>query len=100
MENENENENKDINKDENKKKIFVPPTQDEFVQFFLDNEYPKEYAIQAFNGYAVAEWHDSQGKKIKNWKQKAIHVWFKEEKKVKTYNHNKEYTTEELDRMF
>lgn len=64
------------------KKIFVPPTKEEFTQYFLDNGYGREYAMQAYNGYDVADWHDSRGAKIKNWKQKANHVWFKPEKKT------------------
>ena len=35
-----------------------------------------------WNGYDVADWHDSQGKQIKNWKQKAYQVWFKDENKI------------------
>jgi len=64
------------------KKTFTPPTEAEFVKYFFDNGYDREYALQAYKGYAVADWHDSRGAKIKSWKQKAVHVWFKPEKKT------------------
>jgi nitric oxide reductase large subunit len=32
----------------------------------------------------VANWVDSKGSKIRNWKQKMINVWFKDENKTTT----------------
>jgi hypothetical protein len=63
--------------------IFIPPTIEEMTKYFTDNGFPEELARRAFNGYAAADWHDSYGNKIKNWKQKAQHVWFKPEAKIK-----------------
>ena len=68
-----------------KNKIFVPPSLDEFSKYFTDNGFPVELAKRAFEGYAAADWYDSQGHKIRNWKQKAQHVWFKEDAKIKSY---------------
>lgn len=74
---ENENRNKNISIDEVK-------------EYFKKNGYSTESAIKFFNYYSVAKWEDSNGKKLKNWKQKAISVWFKPENKVKEVSSTKE----------
>jgi hypothetical protein len=83
---ENRNENEDIIKNEkgikNEKRKFIPPVFEEFESFCIDNGF-REIARRAYDGYVAADWHDSQGKKIKNWKQKLLHVWFREENKNK-----------------
>lgn len=66
---------------------FISPNIEEVKKYFIENEYPEELAIRFFKGYEAAEWKDSQGKSIKNWKQKAQHVWFKPEVKIKTGEH-------------
>lgn len=66
------------------KRKFQPPTQQDFVQYFKDNGYNTEIAATAFKGYAEADWRDSTGKQIKNWKQKCCHVWFKPQHKVQS----------------
>ena len=58
---------------------FIPPTLEEFTQYFIENDYSKELALRAWKGYEAGNWFDSSGKKILNWKQKAQHVWFKNE---------------------
>lgn len=80
MGNGNENENKDgivIKKDNSK-----PSSYNEFYQFCLDHQHG-EIAKNAYDGYAAADWHDSKGKQIKNWRQKMLHVWFRDENKDK-----------------
>ncbi len=72
-----------LNKPVKRKKEFIPPTVAECTEYFLSCGYSKELADRFFQSYAVAEWSDSKGNKILNWKQKAINVWFKEENKVK-----------------
>lgn len=62
-------------------KAFVPPSLDEWVKYFLDNGYKKEIAETAWKIYDTANWHDTHGKPVLNWKQKAVSVWFKEEHK-------------------
>jgi len=57
--------------------VFVPPSFTEVIAFFAENGYPKELATRFFKGYETAEWKDSRGNQIRNWKQKAIMVWFK-----------------------
>jgi len=77
-----ENEDEDVNKDEKRKRKFVPPTLIEIKLYFKENGYKEDIAEKAFKGYDVANWIDSKGNKILNWKQKCIHVWFKDEHKV------------------
>jgi hypothetical protein len=64
-------------------KIFVPPKLFEVENYFFENGYTKESGKKAFNYYAVADWKDSKGTKVRNWKQKMQAVWFKEENKIK-----------------
>ena len=65
-----------------KKKEFIPPTLEDVRAFFKEKGYKDSEALRMWNGYDVADWHDSQGKQIKNWKQKAYQVWFKDENKI------------------
>jgi hypothetical protein len=75
---------KAVKESKERNNIYIPPTFEEFKNYFLSNGYPVELAERAYRGYEAADWHDSQGKKIKNWKQKLHHVWFKLENKAKT----------------
>lgn len=68
-------------------KIFIPPTIDEIKVYFHENGYKEESAIKAWNYYNVADWHDSKGDKIRNWKQKCQAVWFKDENKILKTQH-------------
>lgn len=73
--------------DKNKRKRgknFAPPTLNAVIKYFQENGHSKEYAIKAFKYYSEANWHDSKGQKVKNWKQKMIGNWFKTKKKPKT----------------
>ena len=65
-----------------KKKKFIPPTLDDVKEYFKLNGYKEEAAIKSFNFYSTADWHDTQGRPVKNWKQKMIGVWFKDENKI------------------
>ena len=71
-----------------KAKKFVPPTKSEVISYFLEKGYTQESACTAFDYYDVADWADSNGKKVKNWKQKMIAAWFKEENKAGYRNPN------------
>lgn len=62
-------------------KVFVPPTLQEWCKFFAEKGYKREVAENSFMAYDNAKWHDTFGKPVLNWKQKAINVWFKEEHK-------------------
>ena len=60
-----------------KRKKFVPPSLDEVEQYVEE----KRLAIDArrfFDFYTAGEWHDSSGKPVKNWKQKAL-TWDRRE---------------------
>lgn len=67
-----------------KRKKFVPPSLDEVEQYVEE----KGLAIDAsrfFDFYTAGEWHDSGGKPVKNWKQKALtwDRWEQENRKSK-----------------
>ena len=68
--------------EKNKKKIFVAPSLKEVEIYFGENGYRQDSAVKAYNYYSVADWHDSKGSKIINWKQKMQSVWFKDENKI------------------
>ena len=66
------------------KKDFIAPTIEEVKKYFVEKGYNEETAIRAFSGYDTANWFDTKGNPILNWKQKMINVWFKDENKTKT----------------
>jgi hypothetical protein len=85
------NEGQQLNKDnkdnkenkDNNSKTFIPPALSDVQDYFKDNGYTTESASKAFNYYASANWVDSKGNKVKNWKQKMQGVWFKPENEIK-----------------
>lgn len=60
---------------------FTPPVLDEVVEYFTQAGYSQQSAQKAFSYYDTAGWRDSKGNPVKNWKQKMIAVWFKDEHK-------------------
>ena len=64
------------------RKSFVPPTSDEWINYFKEKGYKTDVAQRSWDYYNIADWYDSKGNKVKNWKQKAISVWFKDENKL------------------
>lgn len=94
---ENESEKKPIREDKIREdniredkikanKVFTSPTQIEVENYFIENGYTKESGLKAFNYYSSSNWKDSKGNQVKNWKQKMIGVWFKEENKISLPN--------------
>lgn len=77
--NDNDNDNENVNA--KKKDKFIAPTLQEVEQFFSENNFKLEVARNAFHYYNEANWKDSRGKSIQNWKQKMRGVWFKDENK-------------------
>jgi len=77
-------------------KKFIPPSLDEVKLYFKENGYNEQMAVKAFNSYNVADWHDSKGKQVLNWKQKMINVWFTEENRIKVYEDPVDKTIREL----
>ncbi len=59
-----------------KKKKFVPPTEQEVIQFCTQRQNGVD-GKRVYDYYNEAEWHDRNGDPIKNWKQKIIGVWEK-----------------------
>lgn len=68
---------------------FIPPTIKEVENYFIENGFGLDVAKRAFNFYDIADWKDSKGNKVKNWKQKMQGVWFKDENKEKKYSDQK-----------
>jgi len=62
-------------------KKFKPPNENEVIQYFIDNGYSNALGTKAFRYYNEAEWKDGNGKQVRNWKQKMIANWFKEDNK-------------------
>lgn len=78
----NNKDNKANKGNKRKKKEFVPPILEDVKKYFLENGYSEQSAEKMFKSYSIADWIDSKGNPVKNWKQKAINVWFKEENKI------------------
>lgn len=72
---------KQVNK---KTKKYTPPLLEEVTVYFLANGYSKAAAEKAWSYYnaATPPWTDSNGKKVRSWKQKMQGVWFKPENKL------------------
>jgi len=66
-----------------RKNVFIPPNMEEVKKYFKENGYKEETAIRAYRGYHEANWIDSKGNPVLNWKQKMTHVWFTDENKIK-----------------
>lgn len=60
---------------------FVPPTLQEWLDYAREHDLREDRLTTAYQGYAVADWCDSQGRPIRNWKQKLLQVWCKPENK-------------------
>ncbi len=61
--------------------VFTPPLVSDVANYFKENGYSEELGKKAFKYYSEANWKDNQGNQVKNWKQKMIGVWFKDENK-------------------
>jgi hypothetical protein len=77
---EDKDKEEDIRK-EIKAKAYKQPLIEEVITYFTDNGYREDIALRAFEYYNVAQWKDSNGKQVRNWKQKMNSVWFKDENK-------------------
>ncbi|RKY09301.1 MAG: hypothetical protein DRP65_07970 [Planctomycetota bacterium] len=71
-------------KQKRQKKQFVPPSELEVVRFFQEKGYSVAAAKKAYSHYALADWHDTNGKPVRNWKQKMNTVWFRDENRAKS----------------
>lgn len=67
---------------------FTPPLIIEVIDYFKENGFSEELAKRAFEYYSVNDWKDSKNVAVKNWKQKMLSVWMKEENKPNNQNNN------------
>lgn len=70
---------KQTSRSQSKRKKFVPPSLDEVARYIEENKLaidPRRF----FDFYTAGEWHDSNGKPVQNWKQKAL-TWDGREQK-------------------
>jgi hypothetical protein len=51
----------------------------------MEKGFTEQSAQKAFSYYDISNWKDSKGNPVKNWKQKMISVWFKDENKIQAY---------------
>lgn len=63
-------------------KGFSAPTLQDVISYFSESGYSEIVGEKAWRYYDSSNWKDSNGKQIKNWKQKMIGVWFKDENKA------------------
>jgi hypothetical protein len=77
-EKKNKNKNKNNNKSKEEKEIKV----EDIILYFTENGYSDIAAKKFYNYYSVSNWKDGKGNEVKNWKQKAQAVWFKDENKI------------------
>lgn len=54
---------------------FTPPTLDQWLDFCREKNLDLVKMKSAWESYNVADWHDSQGSPVRNWKQKILQVW-------------------------
>lgn len=90
------NMGKDIDKNstparEKASATFKAPTVDDAIAYFIANGYTEDSARRFFSYYDCAGWKDSNGKSVRNWKQKAQAVWFKDENKISKPIYNRPY---------
>lgn len=74
----NQNLIEDVNENE-----IINPSSVEVESYFKEKGYNKTGAEKFFNYYTETGWKDKDGKPVKNWKLKAVSVWFREEYKIK-----------------
>ena len=74
------NTNNIVNNNTKEKK----PLLSEVISYFLEKGSTEERAKQAFEYYDAANWHDSRGKIVKNWKQKMLANWINNNNFTKT----------------
>jgi hypothetical protein len=60
------------------------PLLEEVISYFLEKGSTEERAKQAYEYYDAANWHDSRGKIVKNWKQKMLANWINNNNFTKT----------------
>ena len=83
-------------------KAFVPPTLDEIKKYITEKNL-KVDGEHFYNYFTEGKWVDSNGNKVKNWKQKLL-TWngFTKENKEKkqTFNEDEQRTEQDFDQFY
>lgn len=81
---------RELKKDKKKKDIFVAPTPEQVTEYGKDSGYniDGKFICRYYDPDNTGTWIDSTGKKVKNWKQKVLSVWCKDEKRINTPQSN------------
>lgn len=97
-------------KNKGKEEKFIPPTLED-IQIYVKEKSLKVDTEYFYNYFTVGNWIDSEGKQVKNWKQKLL-TWskyskdkqdsLKNEQKKQTKNNyeQRQYNTNELDNLY
>ena len=89
MGNGNGNENISTVSSNGNKRVFVPPTYEEVLEY-AKSKGQEDFAQRFFDYFNDGDWVDSQGNKVRNWKQKFLTWCAREEKKPETAKKTKE----------
>jgi len=73
---------------------FTIPSLQQVIDYFIENGYKAESGEKAYNYYNSADWIDSKGAPVRNWKQKMQGVWFKDENKIKSEKSSEQLAAE------
>lgn len=88
---DNREEDKEIDKEKSKsgrkRKVFVPPTYEEVLEYAKERG-REDLAKQFYDYFSVGEWIDSKGTKVNSWKQKFITWCSRNEVKKGANNEN------------
>ena len=105
IENLNEDDDEDdndIKKKKSKRKTFTPPTLEEIEKYVLEKKLqvdPKKF----YDYFTEGNWIDSNGNKVKSWKQKIL-TWnaYKKEKPKENKNNfeGRQYNPDELNGLY
>ena len=77
-------------KEKNIKKEIQPPTIEEVKAWFIEQGSTAEQGAKAWQYYSDGNWHDANGKPVKNWRQKMRGGRWLEVKAVNTVLHHSE----------
>lgn len=67
-----------------RRRVFKIPSIQDVRQFFEENGYSPDFGETRWHYYNDADWFDSKGSPVLNWKQKMRSVWFKSENKIQS----------------
>ena len=91
----NVNEDVDVIVNKDKGSNGKNPTIEQVVEFFKECGYSEAYGKEAWQYYEDGNWHDKNGNKVLNWKQKMRQVWMKKppQEIQQTPSSGKKYTS-------